>query len=202
MLLAITDGHRLEPAIKHQNLARQYDFMQTAFLLWVDQSRPQISHVFLKDLNFYAAHNLSNSPGQYRDLLEEDVTVGNHIPPKWSEVSGHMDSFIKFLENNFYVLEPLRLSAFALWRLNWIHPFCQGNGRTARAVSYFIICQKLDKWFPGKVILPELIRQNRDEYCKLLMDADNNMDSSGNTNLDPLILFINRLLKHQLSEPH
>jgi Fic family protein len=31
-------------------------------------------------------------------------------------------------------------AAYALCRLNWIHPFAGGNGRTARAFSYLIIC--------------------------------------------------------------
>jgi fido (protein-threonine AMPylation protein) len=30
----------------------------------------------------------------------------------------------------------IHLTAYALWRLNWIHPFTDGNGRTARAVAY------------------------------------------------------------------
>jgi hypothetical protein len=32
---------------------------------------------------------------------------------------------------------PTELAAYGLWRLNWIHPFVEGNGRTARAVCYF-----------------------------------------------------------------
>jgi hypothetical protein len=30
----------------------------------------------------------------------------------------------------------IHLAAYLMWRLNWIHPFADGNGRTARMTSY------------------------------------------------------------------
>ncbi|MBL8221394.1 MAG: Fic family protein, partial [Bryobacterales bacterium] len=31
-----------------------------------------------------------------------------------------------------------------MWRLNWIHPFFGGNGRTARSASYLVLCASLN----------------------------------------------------------
>ena len=200
MLKPITDGHQLEPAIKHQNLARQYDFMKTAYVLWLDQERPHVTDSFLKDLNFYAAHSLSNSPGQYRDTTKENVRVGDHIPPPWEDVGRFMNDFFGVVLSNFEKWDALSLAAYALWRLNWVHPFRQGNGRTARAISYFLICQKYRAWFPGRTIVPEQIRRNRDEYCELLRNADKAMNQTHETDLDPLKSFINRMLKNQINE--
>ncbi|MEX1365172.1 MAG: Fic family protein [Nannocystaceae bacterium] len=32
---------------------------------------------------------------------------------------------------------------YTLWRLNWIHPFVEGNGRTARAACYYFKVDEL-----------------------------------------------------------
>jgi hypothetical protein len=63
------------------------------------------------------------------------------------------------------------LAWMALWRLNYI-PFINGNGRTARAASYFVLCCKAGGWLPGNPILPELLRQNRPAYVAALQKAD------------------------------
>jgi Fic family protein len=75
----------------------------------------------------------------------------------------------------------------------------QGNGRTARALSYFVLCQMMDHWFSGKTI-PERIRATRDEYCTLLTDTDATFDGNEDANLDKLVAYLNRLLSEQLAE--
>jgi Fic family protein len=56
--------------------------------------------------------------------------------------------------------------------MNWIHPFADGNGRTARAVSYVVLSIKLDSLLPGTPTIPEQIASNKDPYYKALEDAD------------------------------
>ena len=70
--------------------------------------------------------------------------------------------------------------------------FVNGNGRTARAVCYFVICARLGGELPGSPALPELLRQERDEYVKLLRVADQG-------NREPLADLIKALLGKQLS---
>ncbi|MBV9180292.1 MAG: Fic family protein [Acidobacteria bacterium] len=60
------------------------------------------------------------------------------------------------------------LAAYVMWRLNWIHPFVNGNGRTTRAVSYYVLCAKLEVYIPGVTTVPELIGHNKDPYYKAL----------------------------------
>jgi Fic family protein len=50
--------------------------------------------------------------------------------------------------------DPVALATFVLWRLNNIHPFINGNGRTARAATYFVLCVKAGGWLQGTTILP------------------------------------------------
>ena len=62
-----------------------------------------------------------------------------------------MDQFFSLIHENWTIIDhPTGLAAYALWRLNWIHPFVEGNGRTARAACYYLICMKAGRLLPGK----------------------------------------------------
>ena len=89
------------------------------------------------------------------------------------------------------------LPAYALWRLNWIHPFIEGNGRTARAACYLLLCLKQEKLLGGKKIVPERIRENREPYYAALQSADQAWDQ-GRLDVSELASYIERLLKGQL----
>ncbi|MCY4008017.1 MAG: Fic family protein [Rhodobacteraceae bacterium] len=73
----------------------------------------------------------------------------------------------------------IQLAAYALWRITSIHPFVNGNGRTARSVCYFVLCGKSNGLLPGKDLLPELLANKyRPEYTVALRQADQGKHSS------------------------
>ena len=74
--------------------------------------------------------------------------------------------------DNWSARSPIHLSAYVMWRLNWIHPFFGGNGRTSRAVSYLVLLAKLGYVLPGVLSIPEQIVTNRQPYYQALDDAD------------------------------
>jgi hypothetical protein len=59
-----------------------------------------------------------------------------------------------------------------MWRLNWVHPFIDGNGRTSRAVSYLVFCARLGYSLPGEQTVPEFIASDRDPYYDALIECD------------------------------
>ena len=67
---------------------------------------------------------------------------------------------------------PLHLASYVMWRLTWIHPFTDGNGRTSRAVSYLVLCIRLQMLLPGRLTIPEQIEVDRTPYYKALEAAD------------------------------
>ena len=67
---------------------------------------------------------------------------------------------------------PLHLASYLLWRINWIHPFADGNGRTARAVSYVVLCFLLGYELPGTRTIPEHIASDKTPYYHALEAAD------------------------------
>lgn len=122
--------------------------------------------------------------------------------PEHYEVPELMNDFINIVNRHWDSTDYLILSAFSLWRLNHIHPFVNGNGRTARALCYFIVCAKLGVWLHGRPILPELIHNNREEYIGLLEKLDASAvrnERDFNKQLGLLGQFIERLLRQQLA---
>jgi Fic family protein len=109
-----------------------------------------------------------------------------------------MDDFVNVVNRSWATTDPLVLATFVLWRLNYIHPFINGNGRTARATCYFVLCLSAGYWLPGTTILPELIRRERDAYCTALADVDASF-AAGNLDLSPLHALLAKLLTEQMA---
>src|SRR6202451_1723417 len=114
--------------------------------------------------------------------------------------SSWMRSF-RFIHENWAIVDhPTTLAAFALWNLNWIHPFIEGNGRTARAACYYLISMKQGRILGGKKTVPERIRENRSPYIAGLRAADQAYEN-GQYDVTDLAIYLGGLLKGQLSEP-
>jgi Fic family protein len=110
-----------------------------------------------------------------------------------------MDRFISTVQENWYIWSPTELAAYGLWRLNWIHPFVEGNGRTARAVCYFVICVRSGALLGGRKIVPERIRENRAGYEAALTAADRAWDA-GNLDFSEMEDYLAALLQAQLED--
>lgn len=102
------------------------------------------------------------------------MSIGNsrHVPPPPNEVPRHVDELCDYVNEHWSEGSALHLAAYVMWRLNWIHPFVDGNGRTTRAVSYYVLCSKLGFHIPGVTTVPELVAENKAPYYKALEAAD------------------------------
>ena len=88
---------------------------------------------------------------------------------------------------------PLADAAYALWRLSWIHPFAEGNGRTARAVCLLIICLKHGVWLRGRTGA-KTVRGSRKAYYDALLAADVKYEQNGTADVSALEAYLNKLL--------
>ncbi len=70
--------------------------------------------------------------GRYRTI---QVRVGPHVPPRPEEVSGLMFELLDWWNKDSLSLSPVLSSAILHYRLEDIHPFADGNGRTGRALA-------------------------------------------------------------------
>jgi fido (protein-threonine AMPylation protein) len=174
----------------------QYDLLSNCIEIGLKKGIEFFDKYTLWALNYAAVSNISQFGGRYR---EEPIYVGNHFPPHFREVPNQMDRFFSVVHENWEILDhPTVLPAYALWRLNWIHPFIEGNGRTARAACYYLICLKQGRLLPGKKIVPERIRENREPYYAALRAADQAWEQ-GHFDVSLLADYLADLLKAQLT---
>jgi fido (protein-threonine AMPylation protein) len=150
MLVLEKQDSALYTKIQEKNLIRQYDLLTNCIEIGLKQGPTSFDKYMLWSLNHAAVANISQFGGRFRN---EPIYVGNHTPPHFREVPDLMDRFISFIHENWYVLSPTQLAAYALWRMLWIHPFIEGNGRTARGICYYILSARIGRVLPGKTIV-------------------------------------------------
>ncbi|MBQ0707763.1 MULTISPECIES: Fic family protein [Brucella/Ochrobactrum group] len=197
MLVTENQNPDLYEALLEKNLLRQYDLLTNFIEIGIAQGPQAFDKYMLWALNHAAVAGISQFGGRFR---EEPIYVGNHIPPHFDNVPELMDRFVSFIHENWHNLTPTQLAGYGLWRLNWIHPFIEGNGRTARAVCYYLLCARSGVLLPGKKIVPERIRENRQPYYEALRETDR-VWHAGNLDLNPMEAYLADLLQAQLSEP-
>lgn len=150
----------------------------------------------LLDLHRLALDGLSSYAGNFRP---GDVTIGQskHQPPAAHLVPGLVEEMCDYVMDGFESAKALHLCAYVMWRLNWIHPFTDGNGRTSRALSYFVLCAKIGYRLPGHQTVPEQIAADKPPYYAALEQADEHW-RNGKLDLSALEDLLDQCLATQL----
>lgn len=126
-------------------------------------------------------------PGQFRRSRRDDVAVGRHQPPS----SERVDDFMQHFSRRFAAAEnwpSVRILAMASahHRLNYIHPFPDGNGRVSRLMSH-AMAQRAGigghgLWSISRGLARGL--HDRSEYKRMMDHADSprrgDLDGRGN----------------------
>jgi Fic family protein len=77
-----------------------------------------------------------------------------------------------------------------------------GNGRTARALSYLLLCARLGYRLPGTNTIPEQISKDKTPYYKALEAADKEWAENKKVDLSVLEKLLGDLLANQLVSVH
>lgn len=110
-----------------------------------------------------------------------------------------MEEMCDWVNDRWDTKTAIELCAYIMWRLNWIHPFDDGNGRTTRAVAYLVLCAKSRARLPGRMTIPEIIAQNKGPYYDVLEKIDET-EKAGEPDLTPMIDLLSDCLAKQLAE--
>lgn len=188
-----TEQHPVYQQLAAENLDRQYSFLRSVTIASL-QLVPALSIEVIKALNYHGISCLHTNAGQFRPCA---VVVGDYHPPPHYQVDALMQMFTNEVNRMWERTDAVTLASYVLWRMNHIHPFINGNGRTARACCHFVLCLRSGGWLPGDPILPELIRQNRDEYVLRLKAVDASA-LAGQINVGPIHELLTRLIDQQL----
>lgn len=196
MLILEGEDRDLFVRVQEQNLNRQYDLLTNCIEIGLVKGPVSFDKYLLWSLNHVAVADISQFGGRFR---KEPIYVGGHVPPHFNDVDDWIDRFISTVQENRYVWTETELAACGLWRLNWIHPFIEGNGRTARAACYFLLCVRSGSLLPGRRIVPERIRESREGYEAALTAADRAWDA-GHLDFSEMEAYLSRLLQEQLED--
>lgn len=128
--------------------------------------REETIRSFHKLVTFEVPHE-HNVPGNYRNgKVEVGSTAhgGVYKPPKILEdVKNLMKEFIKWINSDEILsLDPLIRATLAHYHFSLIHPFWDGNGRTARLLETVILEANGIKYVPK--MLANIYYQNVDDY--------------------------------------
>lgn len=149
----------------------QYDRVQELIRAAIDSGSFRLRTSTILDLNRVAVDGLEPNAGNFR-AVDVEIDGSQHDPPSWRDVPRLVDDLCDDVNAAWSESSALHLAAFTMWRISWIHPFTNGNGRTSRAVSYLVLCSRLKQELPGRTAIPEMIARNKTPYYRALDQAD------------------------------
>jgi Fic family protein len=126
-------------------------------------------------------------------LRTRDIEVGRHVGPPPENIGAFLDRFESFYDiSKYHGVTPLVAAAAAHHRLMWIHPFLDGNGRTARLFTDAYL-KRIPLPGYGLWNISRGLARTRSDYMAALSHADatkrNDLDGRGNLSREGLIDF-------------
>ncbi|ANK88262.1 Fic family protein [Rhizobium sp. MC63] len=150
----------------------QFDLARDMIVDAIDKGEKwKLRPSMLLSLHREALQGISIYAGNFRPA-EVSIEGSKHKPVGAFQVPGLIEDLCDYVNDNWTEKTAVHLASFVMWRLNWIHPFSDGNGRTSRMVSYLVLCVKLQLPLPGVKTIPDQIVDNRRPYFDALEAAD------------------------------
>lgn len=147
-------------------------------------------------LNHAALEGIHVLAGTFRNS-EVKISKSKHVPPEPFLVPEQVTSLCDYVNDNWEDSSPIHLAAYVLWRLNWIHPFADGNGRTSRILMYIVLNLKLDALLAGTPTIPDQIADDKTLYYNALEAADESL-RGGELDLSEMEELLEGMLAKQL----
>lgn len=164
--------------VEAANSLRQAERVREYVLQTLDGRPFRLRPSTILDLNRCAIEGLDAYAGNWRPAGIE-IGQSKHVPPDGHLVPELVEDMCEYVNANWDDRSAVHLASFVMWRLNWIHPFTDGNGRTSRATSYLVLCVHTETLLPGPTTIPEQIVANRGPYYEALEDADEKHNATG-----------------------
>ena len=144
-------------AINHkEGIQYIYDFVK---------KKKAINEDALLELHKIILKNIDDINSGYYRRSNVMIIGAVHIPPSAIKIQRLMNEFFKWYNKNKKKLSIPELAAWVHYKIVYIHPFTDGNGRTARLLMNLILIQH---GYPPAVIL----NVDRKKYYRMLKEAD------------------------------
>ena len=136
---------------------------------------------YIHQLIAYKTLDLPEEEGAFRthnDIYVVDFTNSEvvHTPPDAAEIPVLIAQLCAFFNTDSHTfIHPLIKACVLHFMIGFIHPFTDGNGRTARAVFYWYML-KSGYWLTEYLSISRIIKETKKQYEKafLYTEADDN----------------------------
>lgn len=183
-----------------KNLKKAYDYLATikhipGNVFEVEEEQIITIHKIITD----GLAMKDNMPGLYRN---HPVHAGNrehggvYTPPKnLTDIKNLMREFVRWINSEEVVaLDPEIRAALAHYHFALIHPFGNGNGRTARILEALILTASGIKYMP--VMLSNFYYRHIDEYFSVFSSSEKNPENDITPFLEFVLKGVTESLNH------
>lgn len=173
-----------KPLKDHLEAKDHHEALEYLYELIKPQNQLTVSEKLTRELHRLVMKKTDEDwAGHYRQS-NVFITGTDHIPPDASAVPSTMAQLINWFARNRRKLHPIELAAHLHHRLVFIHPFLDGNGRTARLLMNVVLMRK---GYPLAIIL----KNDRKKYYQVLQQADKD-------NYSPFVSFVAQAVERSL----
>lgn len=121
---------------------------------------------------------LEKDAGKFRNHGEAvyDGDIKTFVAPPHKLVPSLMEKLFEWMDKNKDIINPLILSSVFHYEFLFIHPFSDGNGRTARIWQTVILAhwEKIFAYLP----IESMIKKNQNKYYKIIDNCNKNGNST------------------------
>lgn len=167
-------GKKLREHFEVVNHSEAIDYVQD-----VVNRNIELTEYVIKSIHHLVLKNIDDeNSGRYRKI-NVSISGSQHTPPHFAVLSEKMEQLIQWYDEHKENLHPVELAAEFHFRFVYIHPFSDGNGRTARLLMNLIL---MKYGFPPAIV--KAANDARLKYYETLEEA------SIRDNLKPFIQLI------------
>ncbi|MBU1203510.1 MAG: Fic family protein [Nanoarchaeota archaeon] len=155
-------------------------------LEYIKKYKKDFKQEFMLKINEILTKNTGVASGGRIRFFNVQISGATYVPPKHEEVKGHISNLMKWHSKNKNKLHSFELATLLHAKIAWIHPFEDGNGRTARTLMNFILMKKgypmffipFEKREEYYDALELYDKGNKKEYIKKMLDLIKDQISS------------------------
>ncbi|UUZ81325.1 Fic family protein [Paenibacillus sp. P26] len=147
----------------------------------------ELTEYVIKSIHQLVLKNIDDeNAGRYR-MINVMISGSQHTPPHFTVVPEQMEQLVQWYQEQQGKLHPVELAARFHFQFVFIHPFTDGNGRTARLLMNLIL---MKHGYPPAIV--KAANDARLRYYETLEEA------SMNGNLIPFVELITECVEESL----
>lgn len=122
---------------------------------------------------------LANSENEGKFRKDDNIVVMDelhgeiaHTPPSHASIKQYVQDLCDFANNDEKYIHPIVKAIIIHFMISYLHPFVDGNGRTARSLFYWYMLKK-GYWLTEFLSISRIIYKTKSQYEKSFLYVEN-----------------------------